>query len=198
MEFDDEGALPTVWTWYSSEGKLIPPLLLCSLLQTLPHLKTLRLRDMFLQSVDIGPAPEPLESSFISLNQLSISYPFAHTDNRFPSLSPILKLRIKTKELQIAMRKSRNFPVATKPSHFSQLDTLVLSAVPCASGLPQHFMGLNVRNLTLLSAEFVQLPSYNEYFREMGHTLRRLCVQIKGGGRSGAYILAKLVSIHQV
>lgn len=195
VDFSDEGTfkLPTVWPYYNDPGKFIPLPLLFSVLQALPHLNALRFRDMFLQNVETDPASDALELPLTSLDRLSISYPPAHILSGIPSLSSIINLPFKANKLQIALHGSETLPVATSRSHFSQLDTLVLSSISCVSGLPQHFMGLNVRNLTLLSPKCVDFSRYNRYFREMGHTLRHLCVQIGEAGSSprGAYISAK-------
>lgn len=171
----------TGWpAWFANRDhtKYVPPWLVIALLQILPDLQTLRLRDIFLcidSNSDIAITSKPFDHSLVSLDQLSISYPLAKSScKQGQRLLQLLNRCVSARTLQVSVPDGDR--VIMTDGHLSQIDTLVLFEVPYETGLPRHLLGLNVRSLTLLSAKASDTPAYDRCFREVGRTLQELYI----------------------
>lgn len=165
------------WYAYRDHTKFVPPWLVIALLQILPDLHTLRLRDIFLcidSNSDMAITSKPFDHSLVSLDQLSISYPLAKSCKQGHRLLQLLNRCVSARTLQVSVPDGDR--VIMTDGHLSQIDTLVLFEVPYETGLPRHLLGLNVRSLTLVSAKASDIPAYDRCFREVGRTLQELYI----------------------
>lgn len=161
---------------FDDEERHVPQSLFYALLLALPNLQSLCLRDIFLKSKTFVLESEALARPLVSLDVLSISYPLAIFCHQEYLILRLINSCASVRRLQLVVPDAE--PVNMVNGHISQVDQLVLSNIPCQTGICRYLLGLNVTSLTIDAVYGEDFLLYNEYFRQMGHILKELRIRL--------------------